>query len=234
MHHSRVRKHCISSSILVQAEQPSFQPLQPAQSLPPPAVFRVACRNLLAIPLEGTPTRCGLCGMPTTSPLHYIDCHSTRSQERLFLHNSIRKLIERLTRVAGGQYRTEPLLDDRLHRSRRGDTHLFLPAHGSAVEQQIFVDVQCLNPLAPSRIASYVNVATSLDRAEKMKSRKYSAAAQDLNAKFIPFIVTLQGDIGPAAMALLERLSSQAQRPLNIDAAHDCHSACFNESTHLG
>jgi hypothetical protein len=181
-----------------------------------PAVFRVACRNLLAIPLEGTPIRCGLCGMPTTSPLHYIDCHSTRSQERLFLHNSIRKLIERLTRVAGGQYRTEPLLDDRLHRSRRGDTHLFLPA-GSAAEQQIFVDVQCLNPLAPSHIASFVNVATSLDRHEKLKSRKYSAAAQDLNAEFIPFIVTLQGDIGPAAMALLERLSSQAQRPLNID-----------------
>jgi hypothetical protein len=119
--------------------------------------------------------------------------------------------------VAGGQYRTEPLLDDRLHRSRRGDTHLFLPAHGSAVEQQIFVDVQCINPLAPSHIASFVNVATSLDRHEKLKSRKYSAAAQDLNAEFIPFIVTLQGDIGPAAMALLERLSSQAQRPLNID-----------------
>jgi hypothetical protein len=155
--------------------------------------------------------------MPTTSPLHYIDCHSTRSQERLFLHNCIRKLIERLARVAGGQYRTEPRLDDRQHRSRRGDTHLFLPAHGSELEQQLFIDVQCLNPLAPSHVASYVDVATSLDRAEKMKSRKYSAAAQELNAQFIPFIVTLQGDIGPAALALLEKLSSQAERPLNID-----------------
>ena len=150
-------------------------------------------------------------------PLHYIDCHSTRSQERLFLHNCIRKLIERLARVAGGQYRTEPHLDDRQHRSRRGDTHLFLPAHGSELEQQLFIDVQCLNPLAPSHIASYVDVATSLDRAEKMKSRKYSAAAQELNAQFIPFIVTLQGDIGPSALALLEKLSSQAERPLNID-----------------
>jgi hypothetical protein len=155
--------------------------------------------------------------MPTTSPLHYIDCHSTRSQERLFLHNSIRKIIERLTRVAGGQFRTEPRLDDRQHRSRRGDTHLFLPAHGPRLEQQIFVDVQCLNPLAPSHVSSYVNVATSLDRAEKMKSRKYSEAALALNAEFIPFIVTLQGDIGPSALALLERLESQAERPLNID-----------------
>jgi hypothetical protein len=182
-----------------------------------PQVFRVQCRNLCAVPLEGTPPKCGLCGMPTTSALHYIDCHSTRSQERLFLHNCITKIIERLTRVAGGQYRTEPRLDDRQHRSRRGDTHLFLPAHGSELEQQIFVDVQCINPLAPSHIASYVNVATALDRAAKLKSRKYLAAAQELNAEFIPFIVTLQGDIGPSAMALLKRLESQAQRPLNID-----------------
>jgi hypothetical protein len=87
-----------------------------------PAVFRLACRNLLYCHLRAR--LCGLCGMTTTSPFHYIDCHNTRSQERLFLHNCIRKLIERLARVAGGQYRTEPLLDDGLHRSRRGDTSL--------------------------------------------------------------------------------------------------------------
>ena len=66
-----------------------------------PPVFRAAARNLLCIPLEGTPARCGLCNLPTTSPLHYIDCHKTRSQERLYLHNCIRQLVERLTRHAG-------------------------------------------------------------------------------------------------------------------------------------
>ena len=181
------------------------------------SVFRVACRNLCAIPLAGTPPRCGLCSMPTTSPLHYIDCHGTRSQERLYLHNRIRKLIERLTGVAGGQFRTEPRLDDREHRSRRGDTHLFLPAHRSELEQQIMVDVQCINPLAPSNVASYSDVDTAIARAEKMKTQKYSTAAKELNAEFIPFIVTLQGDIGPAAMALLERLYFQAESPMNID-----------------
>ena len=79
------------------------------------------------------------------------------------------------------------------------------------------VDVQCINPLAPSNVASYTDVDTAIARAEKMKTRKYSAAAKALNAEFIPFIVTLQGDIGPSAMALLERLYSQAESPMNID-----------------
>jgi hypothetical protein len=182
-----------------------------------PSVFRVAARNLCSIPLEGTPLRYGLCNLPTNSPLHYIDCHSTRSQERLFLHNSIRKLVERLTSLAGGQFRTEPKLDDRKHRSRRGDSHLFLPAHGTDLEQQIFIDVQIINPLAPSHISSYVSVAASIARAEKVKSDRYAVAAKELNAEFIPFVVSLQGDIGPSAMSLLERLADQAVIPLNID-----------------
>jgi hypothetical protein len=91
------------------------------------------------------------------------------------------------------------------------------------------VDVQCISPLAPSRVASYVNVATSLDRAEKLKARKYSAAALELNAEFSPFIVTLQGDIGPAALSLLERLESQVQA-----AFDDCYPKSLSESSNLG
>jgi hypothetical protein len=109
------------------------------------------------------------------------------------------------------------MLEDRKHRSRRGDSHLFLPAHGTDAEQQIFIDVQIINPLAPSHISSFSSVGASIARAEKAKSAKYSVAARELNAEFIPFVVSLQGDIGPSALSLLERLADQAVIPLNID-----------------
>jgi hypothetical protein len=79
------------------------------------------------------------------------------------------------------------------------------------------VSVDVLKRPEPPRSFSYVSVAASLDRAEKMKSRKYTAAAPGLNAEFTALIVTLQGDIGPSAVSLLEKLSSRATRPLNME-----------------
>jgi hypothetical protein len=79
------------------------------------------------------------------------------------------------------------MLDDRKHRSRRGDSQLFLPAHGSNLEQQVFIDVQIINPLAPSHISSFVSAAASIAHAEKVKSDRYAVAARELNAESIPF-----------------------------------------------
>jgi hypothetical protein len=77
--------------------------------------------------------------------LHYLDCFGTRSQERLYLHNSVRQVIERITRVGGGQFLSETPLDHREHHRRRGDTQLFLPALGNEEERRVFVDMQCIN-----------------------------------------------------------------------------------------
>jgi hypothetical protein len=178
---------------------------------------RTLVRNRLAIALEGTPPRCGLCAKATTSPLHYIDCHGTRSQERLFLHTSVRKLVERVTRVGGGQFISEPPLDHRDNRHRRGDTQRFLSALGNEGEQQVFVDVQCLNTLAQSHIASFSDVSTIINRAERLKRSKYEESAEALDAQFVPFIVTLQGEFGPADTALLEKLEDRAGKALHVD-----------------
>jgi hypothetical protein len=171
-------------------------------------LFRVLVRNRLGVLLEGAPAICGLCGKCAADPLHYLDCPACRSQERLYLHNQIRAQVERFTRSAGGQYHTEPRLDDREDHSRRGDSQLFLPAPA----EQIFIDVQCINPLSPAHITGHASCSsTVLKRAESMKVRKYRAAAEAVNATFVPFIVTVQCDIGQEASALLAKLESRCE-----------------------
>jgi hypothetical protein len=44
-----------------------------------------------------------------------------------------------------------------------------------------------------------------------MKVRKYRAAAEAVNATFVPFIVTVQCDIGQEAAALLAKLESRCE-----------------------
>ena len=56
-----------------------------------------------------------------------------------------------------------------------------------------------------------------LTRAEKIKCAKYSDSALELNATFVPFLVSLQGQIGPSAAALLKELEERATTPLGID-----------------
>ena len=50
-----------------------------------------------------------------------------------------------------------------------------------------------------------------------MKRDKYTEAAKELNAEFIPFITTCHGTMGPAASALLEDLEARKRAPLNMD-----------------
>jgi hypothetical protein len=91
-------------------------------------------------------------------------------------------------------------------------THSFKTAVGGGL-----VDVQCLNSLAQSHIASFSDVPTIINRAAKLKRSKYADAAQGLNAGFVPFIVTVQGEFGPAASALMESLENRAGKLLNMD-----------------
>jgi hypothetical protein len=171
-------------------------------------LFLVLIRNRLGILLEGAPLICGICGKSAADPMHYLDCHGCRSQERLYAHCQVVGVVERFTRTAGGQYHTEPRLDDREDHSRRGDSQLFLPAPA----EQIFIDVQIINPLSPSHISGHASCSsTVLKRAESAKVKKYRAAAEAVNATFVPFIVTAQCDIGQEAMSLLMKLESRCE-----------------------
>jgi hypothetical protein len=171
-------------------------------------LFYVLIRNRLGVLLEGTPAICGICGKSAADPMHYFDCFGCRSQERLYAHNQVVGVAERFTRTAGGQYHTEPRLDDREDHNRRGDSQLFL----AAPEEQIFIDVQIINPLSPAHISGHASCSsTVLKRAESAKVRKYRAAAEAVNATFVPFIVTAQCDIGQEAAALLMKLESKCE-----------------------
>ena len=140
--------------------------------------------------------------------MHYLDCPACRSQERLYAHNQVRKWYERFTRTAGGQYHTEPRLDDREDHSRRGDSQLFLPAPA----EQIFIDVQIINSLSPAHISGHASCSsTVLKRAESTKVRKYRASAEAVNATFVPVIMTAQCDIGQQASLLLTKLESKCE-----------------------
>jgi hypothetical protein len=74
-----------------------------------------------------------------------------------------------------------------------------------------------LNTLAQSHIASFSDVSTIINRAERLKRSKYEGSAEALDAQFVPFIVTLQGEFGPAATALLGKLEDRAGKALNAD-----------------
>jgi hypothetical protein len=62
-----------------------------------------------------------------------------------------------------------------------------------------------LNSLAQSHIASFSDVPTIINRAETLKRSKYAKAAQGLNAEFVPFIVTVQGEFGPDLQSIRDR-----------------------------
>jgi hypothetical protein len=173
-------------------------------------LFLVLIRNRLGVLLEGTPAICGICGKSAADPMHRFDCSGCRSQERLYSHNQVVGVAEKCTRQAGGQYHTEPRLDDREDHSRRGDSQLFLPAPA----EQIFIDVQIINPLSPAHISGHQScTSTVLKRAESSKIKKYRAAAEAVNASFVPFIVTAQCDIGQEAMSLLTKLEDRCEDP---------------------
>ena len=75
-----------------------------------------------------------------------------------------------------------------------------------------FVDVQCINILSPSHVAGYASsTKIVLSRAAKRKKLKYQADAEALNATFVPFIVTAQGDIGKEAQQLLRALTGDGK-----------------------
>ena len=54
----------------------------------------------------------------------------------------------------------------------RADTQLFLPALGIEEERQVFVDVQCLNSLAQSHIASFSDVPTIYQPGRKAETEQ--------------------------------------------------------------
>ena len=76
------------------------------------------------------------------------------------------------------------------------------------------MDVQCINLLSASHISGHAtHTKTILARAARAKRAKYQDSAEELNASFIPFIVTAQCDIGEQALELLRMLDDRIEGP---------------------
>jgi hypothetical protein len=122
-----------------------------------------------------------------------------------------------LVHAAGGICKVEPHNDDRPHGHKRADIQILLSAFGALPPVHWQVDVQVLNLLSRSHIASYMKPEAILDRAAELKRRKHEPSAEAAGAKFIPFIMSMQAQLGSSAESLLKQLFDRAVVPLGID-----------------
>jgi hypothetical protein len=71
---------------------------------------------------------------------------------------------------------------------------------------RVWVDVSVVNPL----IASYLNDKNPLVTRQKQKQEKYGVHARNLRVRFIPFVVSTFGGLGPLAAEFLKWIAVQA------------------------
>jgi hypothetical protein len=71
---------------------------------------------------------------------------------------------------------------------------------------RVWVDVSVVNPL----ITSYLNDKNPLVTRQKQKQEKYGVHARNLRVRFIPFVVSTFGGLGPLAAEFLKWIAVQA------------------------
>ena len=71
---------------------------------------------------------------------------------------------------------------------------------------RVWVDVSVVNPL----IDSYLNDKNPLVTRQKQKQAKYGEHARKLRVRFIPFVVSTFGGLGPMATELLQWIAAAA------------------------
>jgi hypothetical protein len=136
------------------------------------------------------------CGTGTPSITHILSCRSLRG--RFVRHDVLVNVLVDMLRAIGITASAEVMI---LEGSQKRMDIVVTLASG-----RVWVDVSVVNPL----IASYLNDKNPLVTRQKQKQEKYGVHARNLRVRFIPFVVSTFGGLGPLAAEFLKWIAVQA------------------------
>ena len=170
------------------------QPRTQETTLPPDAAkFAYNYRGGTAAAPDVSHCPCGL-GKPSIT--HILSCRYLRG--RFARHDVIVNVLVDMLRVVGVVASAEVMvLEDS---QKRMDVVLTLPTG------RVWIDVSVVNPL----IATYLTDSSPLVTREKQKVGKWGNLARTQRVRFVPFIVSTFGGLGPKALEFLGFIASEA------------------------
>ena len=154
-------------------------------------------------PLSTMPSSCDGCDS-AFSLSHALDCH--RGGLVIQHHNEVRDALGDLAALAYKDVIREPVV-----REGSDDAPALiadLGVRGVWLPQiEALFDIRVTDADVPSYVSR--SVANVLTMAEEEKKRKYLTAAEARRGSFSPFVVTVDGALGPEAVLFLRRLAEK-------------------------
>ena len=136
------------------------------------------------------------CGIGNPSITHMMSCRYLRG--RFARHDVIVNVLVDMMRDVGVVASAEVMVLE--GSQKRMDVVLMLPTG------RVWIDVSVVNPL----IATYITDPSPLDTREKQKVGKWGNLARTQRVRFVPFIVSTFGGLGPKALEFLGFIASEA------------------------
>ena len=179
------------------------QPRSRETTLPPDAAKFASTYRL------GTATAHDLghcpCGTGSPSINHILSCKNLRG--RFVRHDVLVNVLVDMLRTIGVTASAEVMI---LEGSQKRMDIVITLATG-----RVWVDVSVVNPLA----TTYVNDKSPLVTRQKQKKSKYGDIARKRGVRFIPFIVSTFGGLGPLAAEFLKWVATEAHGKGLINAS---------------
>ena len=136
------------------------------------------------------------CGTGTPSITHIMSCRNLRG--RFVRHDVLVNVLVDMLRAVGITASAEVMILE--GSQKRMDVVLTLPTG------RVWVDVSVVNPL----IATYINDPSPLRTREKQKVGKWGNKARTNRVRFVPFVVSTFGGMGPQASEFLKFIANEA------------------------
>ena len=136
------------------------------------------------------------CGTGSPSITHILSCRNLRG--RFVRHDVLVNVLVDMLRTVGITASAEVMILE--------DSQKRMDIVATLASGRVWVDVSVVNPL----IGSYINDKNPLVTRQNQKQAKYGDLARTSRVRFIPFVVSTFGGLGPMATELLQWIASEA------------------------
>jgi hypothetical protein len=169
--------------------------------------------------LIDAPARCDACPNVPYTLTHALTCN--KGGNRIYRHDTVKNALAVIGKKALGQsafhVHTEPYVvqaggldcdGKRVAKGLLGDVYM-RGIH--ALKQDTIIDVRVLHPDSGQN-ARFESTAALLEHHENAKRHKYQRECYAKGKHFVPFVVTTDGAMGPAALKLIDALADRLQK----------------------
>ena len=180
--------------------------------------FVLANRLRAGLPPAPGLRTCGSCGVPVdghpdadrVDRAHTFSCIKTKRTTRTHAHDGVNCAITACARRAGLAAQMEKAVHDASGRRLRPDSWVDFLA------DKTLTDVTIQNPAARSNIRA--GDRRTLDRAYTLKLAKYAPLAAAEQARFVPLVASIYGELHPTVIKHLKDIAQAAVDNHAIDA----------------